>query len=378
MNLAANTALAMEQFLDADGEVIKTLPDWVRNEEILIDYYRTMVIARQGDQKAVALQRTGKMGTYPSCLGQEAISTVCAALLAKDDVLIPYYRDLPGLMRRGIPLSDVMLYWGGDERGSASPAWGQDLPNCVPIATQAGHAAGIATAIKIRHESGNPLQVALCALGDGATSKGDFGEALNLAGAWQLPVVYVINNNQWAISVPRKIQSGAPTLAQKGLAAGLPSYQVDGNDVIALHQVVSAAIDRARQGKGATVIEAVSYRLCDHTTADDASRYRASEELKDAWQQEPIKRLRNFLHHRGLWDEHKEQALKEEADRIIEQAVQTYLNTPLPAIEDLFDYHYANMPAQLEQQKNEALARELARKKRRQDNMKSAGGHLNG
>ncbi|WP_422466172.1 pyruvate dehydrogenase (acetyl-transferring) E1 component subunit alpha [Endozoicomonas sp. ALC013] len=374
MDLTANPALAMEQFLDAEGEVIKRLPAWVSNHDILIDYYRSMVIARQADQKAVALQRTGKMGTYPSCLGQEAISTVCAALLEKEDVLIPYYRDLPGLMRRGIALSDVMLYWGGDERGSASPAWGQDLPNCVPIATQAGHAAGIATAIKIRHEAGDPLQVALCALGDGATSKGDFGEALNLAGAWQLPVVYIINNNQWAISVPRKIQSGAPTLAQKGLAAGLPSYQVDGNDVIALHEVVSAAIDRARQGKGATVIEAVSYRLCDHTTADDASRYRASEELKEAWQQEPIKRLRNFLHHRGLWDEHKEQALKDEADRIIEQAVATYLNTPLPAIEDLFDYHYANMPAQLEQQKNEALAREQMR----QENMKSAGGRLNG
>ncbi|WP_422490775.1 pyruvate dehydrogenase (acetyl-transferring) E1 component subunit alpha [Endozoicomonas sp. ALE010] len=374
MDLTANPSLAMAQFLDAEGEVIKRLPAWVSNHDILIDYYRSMVIARQADQKAVALQRTGKMGTYPSCLGQEAISTVCAALLEKEDVLIPYYRDLPGLMRRGIALSDVMLYWGGDERGSASPAWGQDLPNCVPIATQAGHAAGIATAIKIRHEAGDPLQVALCALGDGATSKGDFGEALNLAGAWQLPVVYIINNNQWAISVPRKIQSGAPTLAQKGLAAGLPSYQVDGNDVIALHEVVSAAIDRARQGKGATVIEAVSYRLCDHTTADDASRYRASDELKEAWQQEPIKRLRNFLHHRGLWDERKEQALKDEADRIIEQAVATYLNTPLPAIEDLFDYHYANMPAQLEQQKNEALAREQMR----QENMKSAGGHLNG
>nr|MDT0252885.1 thiamine pyrophosphate-dependent enzyme [Endozoicomonas sp.] len=179
MDTTENNLLPMEQFLDAEGEVLKNLPAWVSNEAILIDYYRTMVIARQGDQKAVALQRTGKMGTYPSCLGQEAISTVCAALLKNDDVLIPYYRDLPGLMRRGIPLSDVMLYWGGDERGSASPAWGQDLPTCVPIATQAGHAAGIATAIKIRHEAGDPLRVALCALGDGATSKRDFGEALN-------------------------------------------------------------------------------------------------------------------------------------------------------------------------------------------------------
>ncbi len=364
------------QFLDSAGEAVQNLPEWINDQTTLIDYYRTMVIARQGDQKAVALQRTGKMGTYPSCLGQEAISAVSAALLNKDDVLIPYYRDLPGLLRRGIPLSEVLLYWGGDERGSASTAWGEDLPNCVPIATQAGHAAGIATAIRIRHESGKPMRVALCALGDGATSKGDFSEALNLAGAWQLPVIYIINNNQWAISVPRTIQSGAPTLAQKGVAAGLPSFQVDGNDVIALHEVVSTAIEQARQGKGATVIEAISYRLSDHTTADDASRYRSSDELQAAWQKEPIKRLRYFLHQRGWWDEGKEQALKAEAERIIEQAVQTYLNTPLPNIADLFDYHYANIPCQLEMQKSAALNRENARQRMQPRDV--GGGHQHG
>lgn len=364
---------AVVQFLDAEGGAVQNLPEWVNDQATLIDYYQAMVTARLSDQKAVALQRTGKMGTYPSCLGQEAISLVCAALLRQDDVLIPYYRDLPGLLRRGIPLSDVLLYWGGDERGSASDAWGQDLPNCVPIATQAGHAAGIATAIRIRHEAGDPMRVALCALGDGATSKGDFAEALNLAGAWQLPVVYIINNNQWAISVPRAIQSGAPTLAQKGLAAGLPSFQVDGNDVIALHEVISAAIDRARQGKGATVIEAISYRLSDHTTADDASRYRNSDELQEAWQKEPIKRLRHFLHQGGLWDENKEQALKEQAERMIEKAVQTYLNTPLPTIADLFDYHYANTPGQLEEQKRDALNREELRQKMQHN--EAVGGH---
>ena len=364
---------AVVQFLDAEGGVVQNLPEWVNDQTTLIDYYQAMVTARLSDQKAVALQRTGKMGTYPSCLGQEAISLVCAALLRQDDVLIPYYRDLPGLLRRGIPLSDVLLYWGGDERGSASDAWGQDLPNCVPIATQAGHAAGIATAIRIRHEAGDPMRVALCALGDGATSKGDFAEALNLAGAWQLPVVYIINNNQWAISVPRAIQSGAPTLAQKGVAAGLPSFQVDGNDVIALHEVISVAIDRARQGKGATVIEAISYRLSDHTTADDASRYRNSNELQEAWQKEPVKRLRHFLHQRGLWDENKEQALKEQAERMIEKAVQTYLNTPLPTIADLFDYHYANTPDQLEEQKRDALNREELRQKMQHN--EAVGGH---
>lgn len=346
-----------EQYLDAEGEAIKPLPDWTENAQILRNYYRTMVIARQGDQKAVALQRTGKMGTYPSCLGHEASSAVYGGLLKENDVLVPYYRDLPAFLKRGIPLSDIYLYWGGDERGSASRAWRKDFPNCVPIATQAGHAVGVATSFKIRHVPTEPMNVAVCALGDGATSKGDFSEALNLAGVWQLPVVFVIVNNQWAISVPRKIQSGAPTLAQKGLAAGLPSIQVDGNDVIALHQTISEAMERARQGKGATVVEAITYRLSDHTTADDASRYRSNEELKDGWRREPIKRLRNFLRHKGFWNEQDEQQLKEEADQIVEQAVKTYLETPLQPIEDLFDYQYANTPPALEVQKQFALAR---------------------
>ncbi|OED40297.1 pyruvate dehydrogenase (acetyl-transferring) E1 component subunit alpha [Endozoicomonas sp. (ex Bugula neritina AB1)] len=347
----------VERYLDAEGETLKQLPRWTLDHNILIHYYRSMVIARQGDQKAVALQRTGKMGTYPSSLGQEAVSAVCGSLLQNDDVFVPYYRDLPALMQRGIPLSDIMLYWGGDERGSSSPAWRKDLPNCVPIATQAGHAAGIATSFKVRHNAGEVMPVTLCTLGDGATSKGDFCEALNLAGVWQLPVVYVVVNNQWAISVPRKIQSGAPTLAQKGLAAGLPSIQVDGNDVIALHQIIGEAIERARQGKGSTVIEAITYRLSDHTTADDASRYRNSEELKEGWSKEPVKRLRNFLRHKGLWNEQDEQQLKAEADKIVEDAVKTYLNTSLPTIDDLFDYHYANTPTDLEAQKQQAIIR---------------------
>ena len=224
----------------------------------------------------------------------------------------------------------------------------------MPIATQAGHAAGVATAFKVRHEAGEPMRVALCSLGDGATSKGDFSEALNLAGTWQLPLIFVVVNNQWAISVPRKLQSGAPTLAQKGVGAGLPSIQVDGNDVIALHTVISEAIDRARHGKGATVIEAITYRLSDHTTADDASRYRSSEELKEGWDKDPIKRLRNYLYHNSLWTEQDEQRLKSEADQIVESSVKNYLNTPLPDISDLFQYHYANTPQDLLAQQQDA------------------------
>ncbi|MGY0219638.1 pyruvate dehydrogenase (acetyl-transferring) E1 component subunit alpha [Endozoicomonadaceae bacterium StTr2] len=341
------------QYLDEKGAPIAPLPDWTANPDILLHYYRQMVLARVVDQKAVALQRTGQMGTYPSCMGQEAISTVFGYLLQHDDVLVPYYRDAPGQLQRGMEIEDIFLYWGGDERGSARPSQRKDFPICVPIATQAGHAAGIATAMRVR----NQRNAVLCSCGDGATSKGDFLEALNLAGVWQLPLVFIINNNQWAISVPRKLQCGAPTLVQKGIAAGLPSVQVDGNDVIALHEAIDQALQHARRGKGATVIEAITYRLSDHTTADDATRYRPSEELKQAWLKEPIKRLQTWLHQNGHWNESKEQQLQEEASAKVQQAVESYLKTPHQPISELFDYHYAEIPPNLEIQKEEALSR---------------------
>ena len=336
-------------YLDKTGMAVADLPDWVFNTETLKEYYQAMVWAREADRKAVALQRTGKLGTYPSCLGQEAISVVYASLMKADDVLVPYYRDMPGQLLRGVSLTDVLLYWGGDERGSAGEGYGKDFPNCVPIATQAGHAVGVATAFRVNGE--HRAVVTTC--GDGATSKGDFLEALNLAGVWQLPVVFIVNNNRWAISVPRNIQCGAETLAQKGVGAGLPCVQVDGNDVVALHEVISSALERAHSGKGATIIEAITYRLCDHTTADDASRYRSEDELNSAWEEEPVRRLQQFLFQQGSWSPEQEQDLQRKAAEGIRKAVDKYLQTPMPPLADLFDYHYANMPHQLRQQKEE-------------------------
>ncbi len=344
------------QYLDEKGEPVTALPEWTAQPDILLHYYRQMVLSRTVDQKAIALQRTGQMGTYPSCMGQEAVSTVFGSLLEHDDVMVPYYRDVAAQLQRGMHIEDIYLYWGGDERGSARASQRKDFPNCVPIATQAGHAAGIATAMRIRHQH----NAVICSCGDGATSKGDFLEALNLAGVWQLPIVFIINNNQWAISVPRNLQCGAPTLAQKGIAAGLPCTQVDGNDVIALHDVINKALVNARKGKGATVIEAITYRLSDHTTADDATRYRPSEELKQAWQKEPIKRLQTWLHQQGFWNENKEQELQAEVTTKVQQAVEKYLNAPAQPLAELFDYHYANIPPGLQAQKEEAQAR-LAR-----------------
>ncbi len=348
MTVAYQGEIRFSRYLDAIGQPVSALPTWAEQPEPLVGYYRQMTLARQFDSKAIALQRTGQLGTYPSMLGGEAIDIPTAALMLADDVLVPYYRNHAMQVMRGIAWRDVLLYWGGDERGSANPAQAQDLPNCVPIATQCLHACGIAAAFRIRNEK--RVTVTLC--GDGATSKGDFLEALNVAGTWQLPVVFVINNNQWAISVPRAMQCGAATLAQKAMGAGMRAEQVDGNDVIAVHQAVSRALERARSGKGPSLIEAISYRLSDHTTADDATRYRSKDELKAAWEKEPIKRLRNFLHDRGWWDERREIQWQQDVNGIIQQAVDDYLATPASPVSAMFDHLYAELPTQLAVQRD--------------------------
>ena len=328
--------------------------------ELLVGLYRQMLLTRLFDQKAVALQRTGRIGTYAPTLGQEAIGVAIGSQMRAEDVLVPYYRDTAVQLMRGVRMEDILLYWGGDERGSdyAEPLAAQDFPICVPIATQALHACGVASAFRIRGEH----RVAVTTCGDGATSKGDFLEALNVAGAWQLPVLFVVNNNQWAISVPRRIQCGAPTLAEKAVGAGFPGEQVDGNDVLAVAERVRAALERARQGKGPTLLECISYRLCDHTTADDASRYRSAEEVNQAWREEPIKRLRAFLAGRGQWDEEREQALVGECQARVQEAVERFETFAAQAPQALFEHVYARWPAVLEEQREQLLERAARRR----------------
>ncbi|MGD8569199.1 MAG: thiamine pyrophosphate-dependent enzyme, partial [Gammaproteobacteria bacterium] len=238
-------------------------------------------------------------------------------------------------------------YWGGDERGMNYQGPVRDFPICVPIATHAPHAIGVAYAMKLRKEP----RVAVFVCGDGATSKGDFYEAINAAGLWKLPVVFVINNNQWAISVRREIQTGSETIAQKAVAAGFDGEQVDGNDVIAVRDRLQAAIDKARSGEGPTLVEAITYRLCDHTTADDASRYRSEEEVNQHWQREPVARLKKYMMAQGMWDDEKDNALLQECAQSVEQAVETYLNTAAQTAVSMFDYMYESLPHDLTQQR---------------------------
>lgn len=313
----------------------------------LLTAYRHMVLIRAVDKKVVALQRTGQMRTYPSCLGQEAIGVGIGMALQPNDVFVPYYRDQATLYLRGVPLHQIMQIWGGDERGHLfSGDASRDLPLCIPIATQMTHAAGVAIALKSRGEH----HACLVTCGDGATSKGDFSEALNLAALWQLPMVCVINNNQWAISVPLHKQTACQTLAQKAVAAGMEGIQVDGNDVAAVHQAVTRALAKARQGKGPTLIEALSYRLSDHTTADDATRYRDPEQVNQAWEREPIKRLQSWLHEQQAWSPEQENALTESVRTEVDAAVADYLAIPPQAVDEFLHYQFASMTPALSAQ----------------------------
>jgi 2-oxoisovalerate dehydrogenase E1 component alpha subunit len=342
---------SLEHFIDESGAATRPLPAFAVAEE-LIRLYRAMVLTRLVDEKAVALQRTGRLGTYASSLGQEAVGVGLASAMQAHDILLPSFREQAAMLWRGVTITELFVYWGGDERGSNFSGPRHDFPVCIPVGTQFPHAVGVALAMKLRGQQG----VAVAVGGDGSTSKGDFYEAINMAGVWQVPAVFVINNNQWAISVPRSAQTAAKTLAQKSVAAGIPGEQIDGNDVLAVRDSVARAVARARKGEGPTLIEAVTYRLTDHTTADDARRYRSDAEVSARWKGEPIARLRAHLVATNVWSKNDELALIAACRDEIERSVDEYLKTALPRPTDMLDYLHERLPPALAEQRI-ALAR---------------------
>jgi 2-oxoisovalerate dehydrogenase E1 component alpha subunit len=342
------------RFLDPKGNPVCPLPDFAADRAELVALYRAMVLARAFDAKAVALQRTGRLGTFPSALGQEAVAVGIAGAMRKEDVFLPSFREHGAQLWRGVSLVELFLFWGGDERGSDFAEAREDFPICVPVGTHAPHAVGVALAFKLRGEK----RVAVCAFGDGATSKGDVAESLNMAGVWRLPLVFVINNNHWAISVPVAQQTAAKTLAQKAIAAGFEGEQVDGNDVIAVREAVGRAVAKARAGGGPHLIEALTYRLSDHTTADDARRYRSDADVSPHWAEDPITRLRNYLVGRGMWAKADEEGLLAEVAAAADKAAETYLATPAQSPETIFGFTYETLPKDLAAQRRAAGARE--------------------
>lgn len=333
------------EILDVDGCVdAELMPDL--DAETMVNAYRGMVRTRIFDGKALLLQRQGRMGTWPPSKGQEAVSAGVGLAMGEFDWLVPAFREHGLQIERGIPAHLLYAYWNGDERGAQVPEGLRCFPNSVPVGSQWLHGVGVGMSLKLRDENAAAVTFG----GDGSTSEGDFHEAMNFGAVFKTKTVFVIQNNQWAISVPISSQTKSETLAQKAHAYGLPGIQVDGNDVFAIYVAVKEALERARRGDGPTLIEALTYRLGDHTTADDASRYRPDEEVQTWLQRDPIIRLRLFLESRSLWDDEKEQALVEESTQWVDEQVKAFEAMEPQQPEDVFKHMYKDMPPSLREQ----------------------------
>lgn len=353
------------RIIDEEGKVVN--PEYMPelNPETLQKAYQTMLFARTADLMAVSYQRQGRMFTYPPILGQEAIQAAAGMVIRRDDWLVPAFREMAVMLAKGVSLKEIFLYYLGNEEGSNFKDAHHVLPICVPIGSQLLHATGIAYEIKYNKKD----EVVFPYIGDGGTSEGDFSEALNFAAVWQVPVVFTIQNNQYAISVPVHRQTRSINLAVKSVAFGMPGIKVDGNDFFAMYRAYQEAAQWARDGRGPVLIEAYTYRKGAHTTSDDPSKYRTKDEEKSWDAKDPLLRLKKYMTQKGISllntkeDDSKsgntehddlfagEEALietyKQEIDRqfIAAETFRAY------ELNDVFKHMYVEMPDELERQK---------------------------
>lgn len=353
--LALTNDIDYLSILDENGQLDSELEPDITNE-VHLKMFKAVLLGRRFDERMLDLQRQGRIGTFPPIKGQEAAQIGTVALLRDSDWLAPSFRETAAEIMRGRSMESVLLYYNGYNEGTIIPESQRDLPMSVPVASQIIHAVGLGWAAKYRQTD----EVVMTFFGDGATSEGDFHEGMNCAGVYQIPVVFVCQNNQWAISIPLSQQTHSETLAQKALAYGMPGIQVDGNDILAVYAATAEAVDRARAGNGPTFIECVTYRIMMHTTADDPKKYRSEEEVEHWKKKDPLLRYQNYLLNKNIITESDLAALegeiKQEIQAAIDRAEQQMkkLGDPL----DMFDHLYAELPSELQAQKDE-LIREI-------------------
>jgi len=336
----------LAQMLTPDGELRGEPPV---DLEAARHLYRAMVGARLFDRKGTALQKQGRLATYAPFEGQEAAQIGSAAALRGDDWLVATYRDAAAMWFRGYPWKLLLLWRAGDERGGAPPEGVNVLPPSITVGAHMLHAVGLAWAAKLLGQD----RIALTSFGDGATSEGDFHEAMNFAGVYQVPVVFLCQNNQYAISLRRDRQTASPTIAGKAEAYGFPGVLVDGNDLFAVYRVTADAVGRARAGGGPTLIEALTYRLGPHTTSDDPGRYRDPAEEATWRERDPVERVRRYLQRQSAWTEEWQREIENEEAALIEQAVEEAEALPPQEPGQIFEAMFAEMTPQLREQQQE-------------------------
>ncbi len=340
----------MLQILTPSGELVGECPVGLDDAA---DLYREMVLARAYDKKSIALQKQGRLATYASFEGQEAAQVGSAAVLRRDDWMVPAYREPAAMWMHGYPMELLIATRRGTELGGSPPEGVNVLPCSIPVGSHMLHAVGLAWAARLKGTDG----IALTYFGDGATSEGDFHEAMNFAGVFRAGCVFLCQNNGWAISLPRAEQTAAETIAAKAVGYGMPGVVVDGNDIFAVFAATRDAVARARAGEGPTLIEAVTYRMGPHSTADDTSRYRSADEVASWRERDPVERLRVYLAGQGVWTAEWQRELEQAGSERVEAAVAAAERIQPFTAGEIFDGMFAELPEILAEQR--ALAEEL-------------------
>ncbi len=349
-----NFSIRKISVLDKDSNIDASLMPKLSIDEIKL-IYKFMLTSRVFDEKTLKMQRQGRLGTCVQCTGQEASSLGAAFALRKQDWIFPAYRENAAMFYRGVPMKNLLLFWMGFEEGNLMPLESNVFPMCMPIATHLLYAAGFAWGNKLKKKD----IISAVFFGDGATSEGDFHEALNFASVYKLPIIFVCQNNHLAISTPIEKQTGSKTIAQKAIAYGIDGIQADGNDIFAVIKATQIAVENAKNFKP-TLIECITYRIASHTTADDPTRY-CKEEYVNSWKEkDPIELLKKYMMKQGIYSESFEMEIIERAEKDFNRDFEESEKFSVPS-DEIFKYAYKEMPWNIREQLDEVIARDIKR-----------------